>query len=503
MEEHMKKALITASILLAAAASAQDATWPTLPLDHPAAPFVMTYAYAQSVGATAEWRKMEGTALDQKNRTLYIADAEIAEGMSDGEGDIRLEENLCGVVYMGKLDASYEVHSLNPIVSGGPYTPGASEDEDGSCDPNNISSPDNVAVDGMGRLWIGEDTGYHENNMLWVFDPQTEKLTRVATVPLGAEVTGLHVSASGTVFMNVQHPDADNLYPFNRGVVGVIAGFNANTDEVTELTLPEGDDKKIARTSLGAYQILARVGEAIPGAQFGEAAGQIDDVTGERVLDFCNNPDGNMFLPNNEAGSEGYLYTNFECTPGGISKLLLQQDDAGNWQVTEGNVVDFAAVNGTWNNCNASVTPWNTGLSGEEYPAESAENWDEYGKKEMAEYLGAAANPYDYGYPVELTPGEGVGTDVVKHYAMGRTSVENATIMPDEKTAYIGDDGSDRVMYKFVADEAGNLQVGTLYAAKVTQDGETLNLKWIELGHGDSETIAQAIRSLDKQFAGK
>ena len=246
------------------------------------------------------------------------------------------------------------------------------------------------------------------------------------------------------------------------------------------------------------YQVLGRVGEAIPGSD-NATFGQINSVAGQAMFT-CNQPDGNMFLPTDEAGTEGYLYSNFECRPGAISKLYIRQGDDGTWSVLEGESVDFAGVNGTWNNCNASVTPWNTALSGEEYPAESADDWA--GSAEaMSSYLGTAANPYDYGYPMELTPSDGVGTEVVKHYAMGRASFENADVMPDERTVYRGDDGSDRIMYKFVADEAGNLDAGTLYAAKVSQAADgSFDLTWLELGHGVSDEVYAAIRSLDAEL---
>jgi secreted PhoX family phosphatase len=78
-----------------------------------------------------------------------------------------------------------------------------------------------------------------------------------------------------------------------------------------------------------------------------------------------------------------------------------------------------------------------------------------------------------------------------------------ALVMPDSQTVYFGDDGTDRVLYKFTAAKAGDLSEGTLYAAKITQDKETLNLKWIELGSAKDDDIAAAIRELDTQFASK
>ena len=59
---------------------------------------------------------------------------------------------------------------------------------------------------------------------------------------------------------------------------------------------------------------------------------------------------------------------------------------------------------------------------------------------------------------MELIPdedGDSLGTIVEKRYAMGRFSHENSVVMPDLKTVYFGDDGTDVVFFKFVADEPG------------------------------------------------
>ncbi|MCB0162110.1 MAG: DUF839 domain-containing protein, partial [Caldilineaceae bacterium] len=72
----------------------------------------------------------------------------------------------------------------------------------------------------------------------------------------------------------------------------------------------------------------------------------------------------------------------------------------------------------------------------------------------------------------------------------------------DEMTVYQTDDGTDRILWKFVADEAGDLSAGTLYAATVTQtDDDAFAIEWIELGSSDNDTIYEAIRSLDEQIA--
>jgi hypothetical protein len=118
----------------------------------------------------------------------------------------------------------------------------------------------------------------------------------------------------------------------------------------------------------------------------------------------------------------------------------------------------------------------------------------------MTDYLGEQANPYDYGWLVELYPdpsGDSAGTVGEKRYAMGRFSHEMAAVLPDGKTAYHGDDGTNVVLFKSVADEAGDLSAGTLYAAKITQNADdSLGVTWIKLGSGNDDEIAEAIAGL-------
>ncbi|MEZ4678032.1 MAG: DUF839 domain-containing protein [Caldilineaceae bacterium] len=480
---------LLAALLLSSTVMAQDeAPAFVVPLDHAHAPFLESYNYAVAQGATAEWRKMEGVAVDSVNNKLYIAISEIGKGMSDGEGDIQLEENICGAVYVADLDADMNISTLSPLVVGGPYD---ESDEENPCSVDSIANPDNVFVDKTGTVWIGEDTGEHANNMLWTWNGS--ELKRFATLPAGSEVTGLHISANGTVFMNVQHPDGVNIYPYTRGTIGVITGFTAG-DAFEAIGVPSGNDAHKVIVAGGDYQVLGRMGSPIPNDIYGARLGQLDIADGSMAI--CNNPDGNMYLPVNEEGTAGYLYTNYECQPGGLSKLYIHQQEDGMWAVVEGENVDLMAVGGTWNNCFSSVTPWNTGLTSEEYPFDTIDSeWaDNYAA--MTDYLGAQANPYDYGYPIEIMP-DSIGSTVVKHYVMGRFSHENSLVLSDGQTVYQSDDGTNRILWKFVASEAGDLSAGTLYAAKITQDGETLNVEWIELGTGSDDEIAETIAAMD------
>lgn len=101
-----------------------------------------------------------------------------------------------------------------------------------------IANPDNVAmVEEHNGLLIGEDTRYHENDVVWYMDLTTEKRSRIFSAPYGSEVSGIywHSNINGWSYMMVvvQHPygesdeekrgdkDATGL----RGWIGYIGPF--------------------------------------------------------------------------------------------------------------------------------------------------------------------------------------------------------------------------------------------------------------------------------------
>jgi len=87
----------------------------------------------------------------------------------------------------------------------------------------------------------------------------------------------------------------------------------------------------------------------------------------------------------------------------------------------------------------------------------------------MAAYYGGDVtrlNPYAYGWPVEVTVDAEGTTQVAKRYAIGRVALELPHVMPDRRTAYLTDDGTNAGLYLFVADREGDLSAGTLCAAR-------------------------------------
>ena len=89
---------------------------------------------------------------------------------------------------------------------------------------NMFNSPDGLAFDSMGRIWIQTDGNYSNekdfagqgNNQMLVGDPETGEIRRFMVGPKQCEVTGFAWSADRkTVFVGIQHPGerGDSHFP--------------------------------------------------------------------------------------------------------------------------------------------------------------------------------------------------------------------------------------------------------------------------------------------------
>lgn len=169
--------------------------------------------------------------------------------------------------------------------------------------------------------------------------------------------------------------------------------------------------------------------------------------------------------------------------------------------------VPTADVHGVWIPCAASISPWNTHLSSEEYEpdawvvgktiADNTISTTMFGTFSTNAFGSAlAANPYHYGHVPEVSVRHDGTATIRKHYCMGRISRELVQVMPDNRTVLMGDDYTNGGLFMFVADVATVLSSGTLYAAKLTQtsaaqsaDGGTFTVQWIKLGSATSQEI--------------
>nr|AIE92957.1 putative phosphatase [uncultured marine group II/III euryarchaeote AD1000_30_D02] len=334
-----------------------------------------------------------------------------------------------------------------------------------------------------------------------------ELMTRIMMLPPDAEATGMHINANGYFFVNAMHPDNDNY----RATIGVINGVDWNNLPSSVPELPSSssasDTWNGIRTSYGDYQVLLQSGDVF--SQGGVAGGIYAADNGNRMFT-SEKPDYNAFVPLNADASRGYLYTAWEDRPAGISQLEIEWNSTSTeWEVLGGMMLDLSSVNGGWVLCFGSMSPWDTPLLSEELYFSDTEDWNDENynyhsdQASLADYLGYYPNPYDYGYIMEIENSTTTEPDFIKHFAMGRFSHENAQVMPDERTVYLSDDGYDTVLFKFIADTAGDLSSGTLYAAKVTQDDSSdsattgFDVEWIEMASSSNSDIQLWIDEYD------
>ena len=192
-----------------------------------AAAFLETHRYAYLMGGSMGFSKMEGTTANTKDKVAYFALQNIQDSMTkSGKGwnkqsNIELSKPLiAGGIMTSKLAGDQKDQSESPINSAWvPTTISAllvgediEQDPLGNlANPNKISNPDNLKFsEKLRTLFIGEDSSTHVNNFIWAYNVDTKKLTRIASMPSGAEATGLGVvdDLNGWLYItaNFQHP---------------------------------------------------------------------------------------------------------------------------------------------------------------------------------------------------------------------------------------------------------------------------------------------------------
>ncbi|WNG45738.1 DUF839 domain-containing protein [Archangium minus] len=224
-----------------------------------------------------------------------------------------------------------------------------------------------------------------------------------------------------------------------------------------------------------------------------------------------------------KVGDNTFMVSQFESPVSSIFVTRITQE-AGNGvlSATSTRAVDLSSVDGLWTTCAGSTTPWNTYLSSEEYPLDARayfemKDWpassasSHRNLKAFAKYWGINAadglasdewatfnekfSPYFHGFATEITLDASGNPTLAKHYAMGRHSMELSYVLPDRKTVLLTSDGSGEPLSMFVADTAGDLSAGTLYAMRIYQTsprGTQLvsgDIEWINLGHATDAEI--------------
>ncbi|HSD38033.1 MAG TPA: alkaline phosphatase PhoX [Rhodocyclaceae bacterium] len=322
------------------------------------------------------------------------------------------------------------------------------------------------------------------------------------------------------------------------------AGMNAPTLAVpAEMATTSVKSSVVATYSDGStqtfalkYQPFFMTGDLVPDGKGGTIlAGGYVDINNQPIIDksvvgkerqfYSDSPDGTSLLSlanptvTGIKGKAVFAVVQFEYTtrdqagastygvlPSPIAVLTLDQDQTtGALTLVKYHNVDMSSAHGLWITCGASLSPWNTHLSSEEYEPDAPfvstnAQFKAFSKNVFGDET--TANPYHYGHLPEVTVNpDGTGT-VKKHYCLGRISHELVQVMPDNKTVLMGDDYTNGGLFLFVADKEKDLSAGTLYVAKLGA-GFSLDpsaagapLSWISLGHATSAEIEALANSL-------
>jgi secreted PhoX family phosphatase len=285
-----------------------------------------------------------------------------------------------------------------------------------------------------------------------------------------------------------------------------------------------------------AYKPFFVTGDMVPNGSGGTVlSGGYVDIYNQPIIDksvvgkerqfFSDSPDGTSLLALTNptvAGIKGkavFAVVQFEYVtrdlagvsaygtlPSPIAVLTLDQDQTtGKLSLVKYHNVDMSSAHGLWITCGASLSPWNTHLSSEEYEPDAASigtntMFKAYSKNVFGSET--LANPYHYGHLPEITVNpDGTGS-VKKHYCMGRISHELIQVMPDMRTALMGDDYTNGGFFMFVADKEKDLSAGTLYVARyeagysIDPAAAPTKMRWINLGHATSAEIEKLANTL-------
>lgn len=300
----------------------------------------------------------------------------------------------------------------------------------------------------------------------------------------------------------------------------------ATTFVASQMRVTYSDDTK--ETFTLQYQPLFLTGDQVPDREKNRIAGGYYDIHGNPIIDptapgktqfFSDCPDGYSLITLEKSevpevkGNPVFAVVQFEYTtraydgsdvykqlPSPMAVLTLDQDpQTGQLHLVRYAPIDTSKVNGVWTTCGASLSPWNTHLSSEEYEPDAVTARDDATFKAFSRNLYGdeqRANPYHYGHVPEVTVHPDGSGSIEKHYCLGRISHEIIQVMPDQRTALMGDDATNGGLFMFVADKPADLSAGTLYVAQVQQHpgvaldkGGHFDLEWISLGHAESAEI--------------
>ncbi len=372
--------------------------------------------------------------------------------------------------------------------------------------------------------------------------------TRRKALQLLAGVPMLPLSASASAALLTACGGSDSAAPsfVSASFTSMAAPTLANAAAMATTTVGSTLNIKLSDDSVRSYQLAYQpffvTGDMVSDGKGGTIlSGGYYDINNKPIIDatvagkerqyFSDSPDGTSLLTvanptvTGLKGKAVFAVVQFEYTtwaqdgktdmygklPSPIAVLTLDQDQTtGKLSLVKYHNVDTSKVHGLWITCGASLSPWGTHLSSEEYEPDAfsiASNamFKAYSKNLYGDET--KANPYHYGHMPEVTVNPDGTASIKKHFCMGRISHELVQVMPDNRTALMGDDATNSGYFVFVADKEKDLSSGTLYVAKVGSGfsidpkvGTAAPLTWIKMGSATSaeiENLANTLKPTD------
>lgn len=265
-----------------------------------AAAFLESRRYGAILGATSEFNKMEGVTINEKDHKAYIAMSYAEKAMekdskgTDPADDIKINKISSGVVYEldlaggqkdsanGEITSSYVPKSMSGTVWGQDLA--APDAKGDTANDDMIANPDNLSYsEPLRTLFIGEDSSKHANNYVWAYNVDTHQLSRILSVPAGAEATGLqfvnNLNGFNYVMSNFQHPGdemivADSLKSqvdqeinqnFNNKSAGMVGYISGVPTEQQMLDAVKSADKKPANTKVPGHSPASHPAKSLSG----------------------------------------------------------------------------------------------------------------------------------------------------------------------------------------------------------------------------------------------
>ncbi len=368
------------------------------------------------------------------------------------------------------------------------------------------------------------DVSYNASRFASVAATSIDSLDKAKTVLAGA---GLSPTELGKVAQHLLSAPAEvkSVEFTPTSITGLAAAQRAvaYTSSTVKVTYGDNTTKEFPLSYVNLFNNTDtnKTADGSPAAAIRDKNGNIlKDVNGKPYVP--QTPDANSLM---NIGGTPYLVTHFEYVNkdsagnDGYGKLpmtmtlskLSQSAVDGKFTVASIKPVDFSSVDGLWIPCAGARSPWNTHLGSEEYEPDArceitstlaSCTGMEYAKRMTAFrtlYGISAASPYQSGLVPEVTVATDGTSSVKKWHTAGRISREKLQFLGDSRTAIQGDDGTYTSLTMFVADKAGDLSAGSLYAAKWNQvspagtDGGKATLTWIKLGHAKHDDIKKAV----------